>query len=55
MGQTEQAIERLCWMLSWATPAYLTPARLRMDPVFDDLRGHPAFEAVLEEITARIN
>ena len=55
LGQTETAIERLRALLSWATPAYLTPVRLRMDPAFDDLRGHPAFEAVLEEVTARMN
>jgi TolB-like protein/Flp pilus assembly protein TadD len=55
LGQTETAIERLRALLSWATPAYLTPARLRMDPAFDDLRGHPAFEAALEEMTARMN
>jgi TolB-like protein len=55
LGQTETAIERLRALLSWATPAYLTPARLRMDPAFDDLRGHPEFEAVLEEVTARMN
>lgn len=53
LGQTETAIERLRALLSWATPAYITPARLRMDPDFDDLRSHPDFEKLLDEITAR--
>ncbi len=52
LGQTETAIERLRALLSWATPHYLTPARLRMDPDFDDLRGHPDFDNLLDEVGA---
>ena len=55
LGQHDTAIERLRALLSWATPATLTPYRLRMDPDFDALRGHPDFEKLLEELAASEN
>ena len=55
LGQSDVAIERLRTLWSWATPASLTPHRLRMDPDFDSLREHPDFEAVIAEAEARVN
>jgi tetratricopeptide (TPR) repeat protein len=55
LGQDDIAVERLRDLLSWATPATLTPYRLRMDPDFDALRGHPDFEKLLEELAASVN
>ena len=52
LGQKDIAIERLRSLLSWAKPMSLTPYRLRMDPDFDALRGHPDFEALLEELAS---
>jgi hypothetical protein len=53
LGRFDTAIERLRWLLSWATPYYLTPVRLELDPGFDELRGHPDFEKLLEELATR--
>jgi tetratricopeptide (TPR) repeat protein len=50
LGHNDIAIQRLRSFLSWAKPPYLTPYRLRVDPDFDSLRGHPDFEALLEEL-----
>ena len=55
LGQSDVAIERLRALWSWATPASLTPYRLRTDPDFDALREHPDFEAVIAEAEARVN
>jgi TolB-like protein/Tfp pilus assembly protein PilF len=53
LGQYDTAVERLRWLLSWATPPYLTPVRLELDPGFDELRGHPDFEELLDELASR--
>jgi TolB-like protein/cytochrome c-type biogenesis protein CcmH/NrfG len=55
LGHKDTAIERLRSLLSWAKPRNLTPYRLRMDPDFDALRGHPDFEALLEELASGEN
>ena len=55
LGQKDIAIERLRSLLSWAKPMSLTPYRLRVDPDFDALRGHPDFEALLEELVSGEN
>jgi hypothetical protein len=52
LGQDETAVKRLRSLLSWARPATPTPRRLAMNPDFDDLRGHPDFEKLLEELVA---
>lgn len=51
LGKTDQAVERLRELLSWASPPWLTPYRLQTDPDFDDLRGHPEFQLLLEALT----
>ena len=53
LGRFDTAIERLRSLLSWATPPYLTLVRLELDPGFDELRGHPDFEELLEELASR--
>lgn len=55
LGHTDVAIKRLRTLLSWATPATLTPYRLQMDPDFDTLRDHPEFESLLEELAVGVN
>jgi len=55
LGRDDTAIKRLRTLLSWATPATLTPYRLQMDPDFDTLRDHPEFESLLEELAVGAN
>lgn len=55
LGRNEEAIERLRTLFTWARPPYLTVHRLRMDPDYDELRGHPDFELLLEELAERTN
>lgn len=50
LGRNDAAVERLRALFSWAKPPYLTTHRLRLDPDYDDLRGHPDFELLLEEL-----
>jgi hypothetical protein len=47
MEQAEFAL-----FLSWAKPFALAPNRLLMDSDFDALRGHPDFEALLNELAS---
>jgi hypothetical protein len=55
IGEPDRAIAALQKLLS--IPAYgalaenisLTPALLRLDPMFDPLRGDPAFQKLCEE------
>ena len=50
LGRNDTAVARLRALFSWARPPYLTVHRLRLDPDYDDLRGHPGFELLLEEL-----
>jgi hypothetical protein len=45
VGEHGLALERLEYLLS--VPGQLTAAWLRMDPVFDPLRGHPHFQRMV--------
>jgi tetratricopeptide (TPR) repeat protein len=46
LGETEAALDYLEPLLE--APLYLTPGWLSIDPMFDPLRGHPRFEALLQ-------
>jgi TolB-like protein len=49
LGDATTAIQRLDALFSDSRPRALTPVRLRLDPDFDALRDHPAFEALLDK------
>jgi TolB-like protein/Tfp pilus assembly protein PilF len=51
MGEPNRAIAALEKLLSipYGNPLPLTPALLRLDPMFDPLRGDPAFQKLCEE------
>ena len=46
IGNQNAAIEQLEILLS--VPSLMTAARLRLDPIWDPLRDHPRFQALLE-------
>ena len=54
-GENSRAISTLTQLLqtpynSWIYgPAPITPALLRLDPIWDPLRGDPAFQKLCEE------
>src|SRR5262249_19675252 len=55
VGENSRAISNLTELLqmqyrSWGYgPAAITPAHLRLDPLWDPLRGDPAFQKLCEE------
>jgi hypothetical protein len=55
VGESSHAISTLTQLLQehyWSflyTPATVTPALLRLDPVWDPLRSDPAFQKLCEE------
>jgi hypothetical protein len=51
MGEPDRAIAALQRLLSIPSPSLppLTPALLRLDPMFDPLRKDPAFQKLCEE------
>jgi hypothetical protein len=54
VGENSRAISTLSHLLqtpldSWIYPTTLTPALLRLDPIWDPLRGDPAFQKLCEE------
>ena len=53
-GETAKAVARLPKLLkshyfSWLSYAPLTPALLRIDPVWDPLRNDPLFQKLIKE------
>lgn len=45
VGQYDRALERLEWLLS--VPSWASVGLLRADPLWDPLRNHPRFKALL--------
>ncbi len=49
VGESEQAISRIERLLTTPYGAFpLTQATLRLDPIWDPLRQHPRFKAIVE-------
>jgi hypothetical protein len=55
LGENNRAIATLTRLLQtpyggWLySPTPITPALLRLDPIWDDLRGDPAFQKLYQE------
>jgi tetratricopeptide (TPR) repeat protein len=55
VGESDHAISTLTQLLQtayfgyWYSPAPITPALLRLDPIWDPLRGDPAFQKLCQE------
>ncbi|MEE9118561.1 MAG: hypothetical protein V3U02_08215, partial [Calditrichia bacterium] len=45
VGDHDAAIDQLAYLLS--IPCGMTVHRIRLDPVYDPLRGHPRFKELL--------
>jgi hypothetical protein len=53
-GENSRAISTLTILLQtsyqgWISPVVLTPAFLRLDPIWDPLRSDPAFQKLCEQ------
>jgi serine/threonine-protein kinase len=47
VGEKERAIGQLEYLMS--IPSWVTVAKLRIDPIWDPVRDHPRFQALLEQ------
>jgi serine/threonine protein kinase/tetratricopeptide (TPR) repeat protein len=47
VGMNDAALDKLDYLLSLHAPKYITPSLLRLDPIYNPLRGHPRFQTFL--------